>query len=236
MIRLYVPDDLRAGAEVVLSADHSHYLQHVMRQSVGGGVELFNGRDGAFAATLTTAHKKGCVVTLGMHTRAQTPPSGVRLMLALIKRARLEWAVEKATEMGVDSIQLLITDRTQSDHVKAERLQAIATEAAEQCERLDVPQIHAPKPLKHVLASWGEQPLVFCDEALAGAGQTGTAAMQIGSDGLDILIGPEGGFSSDERAHIRAMDAVIPIALGPLVLRADTAVVAALATVRVLTQ
>ena len=226
MIRLYVLHDLQAEAVFDLSAEHSHYLAHVMRQHAGGVIALFNGRHGVWTARIEAVQKKTVQVRLMTCTRPQPPAPQLQLWLALIKRSRLEWAVEKATELGVGRIQLLTTRYTQNDHVRLERLQTIAVEAAEQCGRAEVPEIATPQPLMTALTAWSDGNLVYCDEALAGVDVPFTPTHVRG-----ILIGPEGGFSDDERAHLRGLPFVRPISLGPRILRADTAAVAALVRV-----
>jgi 16S rRNA (uracil1498-N3)-methyltransferase len=254
MIRLYVPDDLSAGRAVAPSPDQARYLIGVMRQTVGDALLLFNGRDGEWRAAIEAISKRGCVLGVEAQTREQASPPDLDLIIALVKRARLETIVEKATELGARSIRLLITRRTNADHTNLARLQAIATEAAEQTGRLDVPNIIAPQKLDFVLDKWPEnQQLMFCDEAgddsdSAWGGEAGKAApalivlknaaenvaqhkVQQTAEGVPpwaIVIGPEGGFAPEERARLRALPFVVPVSLGPRILRADTAAIAAL--------
>ncbi len=241
MIRLFVPDDLGAGARVVLRQDQAHYLVKVMRQGAGAAVHLFNGRDGEWRARLAEAGKRAAVLELEGLTRPLALPPDLNLLVALVKRARLETIVEKAAELGVRRVQLLTTRRTNAGHVSLERLQAIATEAAEQTGRLDVPQVSAPEPLERVLEGWeGPRRLLFCDEAgddpdQRWGGEAGRAApaihalsVQPAREPWAVLIGPEGGFDPAERDRLRALPLVTAVTLGPRILRADTAAIAAL--------
>jgi 16S rRNA (uracil1498-N3)-methyltransferase len=243
MIRLFVSQPLGEGLTVAATADQHRYLAGVMRQGVGDAVLLFNGMDGEWQAELSTVGKRDSILTVTTQTRPQAASPELELVLALIKRTPLEWVVEKATELGVRRIRLVTTRRTNSDHTNVSRLQAIATEAAEQCARLDVPEIVPPQALERVLESWpADRPLAFCDETLAGAARAGAEAGQplarsggwldapagSGPASGGVLIGPEGGFDPAETARLRAHPAVTPQSLGPRILRAETAAVAAL--------
>jgi 16S rRNA (uracil1498-N3)-methyltransferase len=231
MIRLFVPDDLAASRSLALSAAQAHYLRDVMRRGAGEVVALFNGRDGEWAAALSSVERKAVTVIPRERTRVQAPTADLELVVALVKRGRLETIVEKATELGVRRIRLAITRFTQAERTNVERLSAIAQEAAEQTGRLDVPDLVPPARLAAILKSWPpDRALIFCDEAGdAPPILTALAApVPSGASGASILIGPEGGFSPDERASIRALAAVIPVSLGPRILRADTAAIAAL--------
>ena len=226
MIRLFVPDDLQAGARLDLAEAQARYLTTVMRRAVGEAVLLFNGRDGEWRAVVTEAGKRGCALKLEARTRGQTTGPDLDLLIALVKRVRLETIVEKATELGVRRIRLIVTQRTNADHTNRARLQAIAVEAAEQTGRLDAPEVTAVEALDKALAGWDAgRRLVFCDEAgeappmLKAELPPGPAA---------VLIGPEGGFSPQERQRLRALPFVTPVGLGPRILRADTAAIAAL--------
>jgi 16S rRNA (uracil1498-N3)-methyltransferase len=227
MIRLFVPDVLHAGARLALGEGQARYLTTVMRRAVGEAVLVFNGRDGEWRAVITEAGKRGCALAVKEQVRAQTIGPDLDLVVALVKRARLETIVEKATELGVRRIRLAITRYTNADRINLARLFAIAVEAAEQTGRLDVPAVLAPERLEALQDGWeAGRRLVFCDEAgeappmLKALDGTGPAA---------VLIGPEGGFSPEERARLRALPFVVPVGLGPRILRADTAAIAALA-------
>ena len=228
MIRLYVTEPLKAGARLAASADQSHYLVNVMRQAAGDELLLFNGRDGEWRACLAAAGKRGCDLEVLERTRNQHASPDLDLVVALVKRTRLETIVEKAAELGARRVRLAVTERTNAERTRVERLQAIAVEAAEQTGRLDVPQLEAPHKLDALLAKWPVgRPLMFCDEA--GEAPPALDALA-GRDGgpWGVLIGPEGGFSPRERASIRALPQAVPVSLGPRILRADTAAIAAL--------
>jgi 16S rRNA (uracil1498-N3)-methyltransferase len=232
MIRLYTPHfkSLTPELEVRLDAAQSHYLTSVMRASLGHELLIFNGEDGEWRVSVNAIAKKSVSLCLIEQTRPQTQNPGPVLLMALVKRARLETIVEKATELGASEIRLIITKRTQSDHTNIDRLSAIATEAAEQCERLDVPAILAPQKLELAVETFAGQ-VFFADEALcnSGSGASFLALTDTPHDeGRAILIGPEGGFDAEERAALYARARVRPFGLGPRILRADTAAMAAL--------
>jgi len=226
VIRLFVPDALSAGASVAPTPAQAHYLRDVMRRRAGDAVLLFNGRDGEWRAAVAEAGRRGVSLAVLEKAREQRTPPDLELVVALVKRARLETIVEKAAELGARRVRLAITQHTQGERTNVERLAAIATEAAEQTGRLDAPAIEPPRKLAAILDAWpADRALVFCDEAgdappMAHAALTAPAA---------ILIGPEGGFSAEERALVRGLPGVIPVSLGPRILRADTAAIAALA-------
>ncbi|WP_068875662.1 MULTISPECIES: 16S rRNA (uracil(1498)-N(3))-methyltransferase [unclassified Phenylobacterium] len=226
MIRLFVPHDLAPGAALDLDEGQSRYLVAVMRQAVGDEVAVFNGRDGEWRASLAKVGKKAVTLTALSRTRPQETGPDLDLVIALVKRARLETIVEKAAELGARRVLPVVTERTNADHTRVERLQAIAVEASEQTGRLDVPQVLEPEKLDRMLARWdvGRQ-LLFCDEA--GDAPPVLAAVKAGGPWA-ILIGPEGGFSARERAQLRALPYAVPAGLGPRILRADTAAISAL--------
>ncbi len=165
MIRLFVPDDLAAERPVTLSVAQAHYLRDVMRRAAGDEVALFNGRDGEWLSTIAAAHRKAVDVIPKRRVREQAPTADLELVVGLVKRARLETIVEKATELGARRIRLAITRFTQAERANVDRLSAIAVEAAEQTGRLDVPEIVAPAKLEAILAGWPASVLIFCDEA-----------------------------------------------------------------------
>lgn len=226
MIRLFVPHDLAPGAALDLDEGQSRYLAAVMRQAVGDEVAVFNGRHGEWRATLTKVGKKAVTLTALSRTRAQAMGPDLDLVIALVKRARLETIVEKAAELGAMRVRPVVTERTNADHTRVDRLQAIAVEASEQTGRLDVPQVLEPLKLEKLLATWdvGRQ-LLFCDEA--GDALPVLGAVKAGGPWA-ILIGPEGGFSAKEREMLRALPYAVPASLGPRILRADTAAISAL--------
>lgn len=228
MIRLHVSHDLSAGAELALDKGQSRYLAAVMRLSVGDELLAFNGRDGEWRARIAAVGKRA--VTLGVlaQTRAQAAGPDLDLVIALVKRARLETIVEKAAELGARRVRLAITERTNADHTRVERLAAIATEAAEQTGRLDVPEVLAPEKLERLVGGWdASRRLLFCDEA-GDARPVLDALAEAPAGPWAILIGPEGGFSPAERTRLRELPFATPATLGPRILRADTAAISAL--------
>ncbi|MEJ6392796.1 16S rRNA (uracil(1498)-N(3))-methyltransferase [Gymnodinialimonas sp. 2305UL16-5] len=223
-IRLYVDHPLAEGERVALSRDQANYLFNVMRLGIGAEVALFNGRDGEWRAEVAQAGKRAGELACVARSAPQGTPPDLWLLFAPIKKARTDFIVEKAAEMGVARICPVQTAFTNSERIRQDRLQAHAVEAAEQCGGTYVPPVDPLRPLAQVLADWPEgRGLIFADEVLAGADPAplppGPAA---------ILIGPEGGFSDAERTQLRGLDCVTSIALGPRILRADTAAVAAL--------
>ena len=225
-VRLYVDQPLGEGQMVPLSREQAHYLFGVMRLQVGAVLSLFNGRDGEWDGEVIEAGKRGGVLTCRAQTRTLQLPPDLWLLFAPIKKARTDFIVEKATEMGAARIVPVVTDFTNSERVRVDRLQAHAVEAAEQCGGTFVPEVAEPLKLERVLADWPEERhLMFCDEALVGAGQVLGAA---GKGPWAILIGPEGGFSDAERAKLRGLPFAHAVSLGPRILRADTAAVAAM--------
>ena len=242
MIRLHVTGDLGPGAEIAPAAPQAHYLLNVMRLKAGEALLLFNGRDGEWRARLAMTGKRGCRLDVEAQTRLQAASPDVELIVALVKRARLESIVEKAAELGCRRVRLVLTARTNADRTKLDRLQAIATEAAEQTGRLDVPEVTGPDKLDVVLDAWPQgRRLMFCDEAgddpdaewggPEGRARPALEALEAAATARgpwSVLIGPEGGFSPEERTRLRSLDFVTPVTLGPRILRADTAAIAAL--------
>lgn len=225
-IRLYVEHPLGEGQSVPLNRDQAHYLFGVMRMVVGGAVALFNGRDGEWLAEIAEAGKRGGRLACVQQTAPLRMPPDLWLLFAPIKKARTDFIVEKAAEMGVARIVPVQTEFTNAERIRQDRLQAHATEAAEQCGGTFVPEVAELTRLGALLDKWpGERHLMFCDEALAGSAGDLAAAP---SGPWAILIGPEGGFSEAERARLRGFANARAVSLGPRILRADTAAVAAL--------
>jgi len=225
-IRLYVDHPLGAGQSVPLSREQAHYLFGVMRLSQGARLLLFNGKDGEFLAEVTEAGKRGGLLTCLDQTRPLQMPPDLWLLFAPIKKARTDFIVEKAVEMGVARILPVQTEFTNSERIRQDRLQAHAIEAAEQCGASYVPQVEELQKLDRILESWPKnRQLLFCDEARAGARDSLADA---GRGPWAILIGPEGGFSDNERSRLGKLPEMTQISLGPRILRADTAAVAAL--------
>jgi 16S rRNA (uracil1498-N3)-methyltransferase len=225
-IRLYVEHPLGEGQTVPLSRDQAHYLFGVMRRGAGDALLAFNGRDGEWLVTVQEASKKGGVLRVEKQTAPQRNPPDLWVLFAPIKKARTDFIVEKAAEMGAARILPVQTDFTNSERIRQDRLQAHAIEAAEQCGGTYVPEVTDLQKLDRLLQDWPEgRQLMFCDEALAGAAQNLGA---VGGPAWAILIGPEGGFSEAERARLHALPFAHPVSLGPRILRADTAAVAAM--------
>ncbi|WP_421934582.1 16S rRNA (uracil(1498)-N(3))-methyltransferase [Phenylobacterium sp.] len=227
MIRLYVPHDLAATAALPLDDGQSRYLAAVMRQVVGDEVLVFNGRDGEWRATLIETGKRRVILRADRLERPQQIGPDLDLVIAVVKRGRLETIVEKAAELGARRVRPVLTERTNADRVRVERLQAIAVEAAEQTGRLDVPEILEPVKLDRLLKDWSGRSLLFCDEA-GDAKPVLDALAGADSGPWGILIGPEGGFSPAERERLRSLDFTVPATLGPRILRADTAAISAM--------
>jgi 16S rRNA (uracil1498-N3)-methyltransferase len=232
--RIHVAPDLSAGATIELSKDQANHLVNVLRLREGDAAVLFNGRDGAWLGNITRAGKKGATVALSVQVAHQTPPSDLWFGFAPLKVGRLDYLVQKATEMGAGTIQPVVTQFTQA-RTKPEKLAAYALEAAEQCEVLSLPIIAPEIALAPLLDGWrqaqGLRRLLFADEA-AGSSSPVEQINWLKGLPVGILIGPEGGFSEQERELLLAQDFVLPISLGPRILRADTAAVAALALVQ----
>lgn len=225
-IRLYVDHPLGEGQTVPLNRDQAHYLFGVMRQGAGDAVLLFNGREGEWRAEVAEAGKRGGTLLCASQTGPQRNPPDLWLLFAPIKKARTDFIVEKAAEMGAARILPVQTDFTNAERIRQDRLQAHAIEAAEQCGGTFVPEVADLQKLDRLLADWpGDRQLMFCDEALVGAGET---LGQAGGGKWAILIGPEGGFSDAERDRLRALPFAHAVSLGPRILRADTAAVAAM--------
>jgi len=225
-IRLYVDHPLGEGQSVALTREQAHYLFGVMRLTVGDAVVLFNGSDGAWQASVAESGKRGGVLICEVQSAPQSAPPDVWLLFAPIKKARTDFIVEKAVEMGVARLCPVQTAFTNSERIRRDRLQAHAVEAAEQCGATYVPEVADLERLDRVLADWPEdRQIMFCDEGLAG---DGARVPQVAGPWA-ILIGPEGGFSEKERDRLSGMPNAHAVALGPRILRADTAAVAALA-------
>lgn len=228
MIRLFVPHDLAPGADLVLDEGQSRYLAAVMRQAVGDELAVFNGREGEWLARVAQVGKRAVSLTALSQARPQHIGPDLDLVVALVKRARLETIVEKAAELGAARVRPVITERTNADHTKVARLQAIATEAAEQTGRLDVPTIFEPVKLERLLADWESgRRLMFCDEG-GDAAPVVDALRGVRGGAWGILVGPEGGFSPAERSRLRDLSFATPVSLGPRILRADTAAISAM--------
>ena len=225
-IRLYVEHPLGDGQSVPLDRGQAHYLFGVMRQTIGAQVLLFNGRDGEWRASVTEAGKRAGVLYCEEQTKPLQMPPDVWLCFAPIKKTRTDFIVEKAAEMGAARIVPMQTEFTNSGRIQRDRLQAHALEAAEQCGGTYVPEVSELQKFDRLMHDWdSKRRIMFCDEGLASS----LASPRLTDKGpWAIFIGPEGGFSPRERARLHALEYTTPVSLGPRILRADTAAVAAL--------
>jgi len=229
--RLFVKSRLERGAEIALAKDQAHYLGNVLRLKPGEHLLLFNGEDGEWCAELSAIGKKGAEARIAHQTRPQEDGPDLHYLFAPLKRARLDYMAQKATELGASALRPVITRHTVAERVKTDRLLANAVEAAEQCSILGVPEVMEPEKLLKLIGEWDEgRLLIFADEAAPHASPLEVLQARKPSP-LAVLIGPEGGFEREERAALLARSFVVPISLGPRVMRADTAAVAALALV-----
>ncbi|WP_018998171.1 16S rRNA (uracil(1498)-N(3))-methyltransferase [Hirschia maritima] len=238
--RLFVKADLSLGAPLALTSEQANYLFRVLRLKVNDTVRVFNGRDGEWHAIVTEAMRSAGFLRLDEQIIEQADIGDLQLLFAPLKKTCTDFVVEKATELGATLIQPVITKRTQTTTVRVSRLEKIVEEAAEQTERLDIPLVGEPIQLFEALKKWNpERRLIYCDEAgdspdenwggKSGRAEPMVEAISAVEDGLAaILIGPEGGFSSEEREFLRQQEFVIPVSLGPRILRAETAAVSAL--------
>lgn len=231
--RLFVRDDLASGVELAPSADASNYLLNVLRMREGDTIHLFNGRDGEFRASLANVSRRSAKLRVGQRLREQSPRADLDYCFAPLKQARLDYMAQKATEMGAGRLVPVITNRTQVRRINSARLEANVIEAAEQCGVLAVPEVAPAVELRDFLANWpAVRLLVFCDEHAELASPLEALDSHTSREGVSVLIGPEGGFDDAERAAIGRLPNVVRLSLGPRVLRADTAAVAALAIVQ----
>jgi 16S rRNA (uracil1498-N3)-methyltransferase len=228
-IRLFVDHDLAAGASAPLEPEQLHYLLHVMRMKPGDMLLVFNGRDGEWRAALSMRSKREAGILCEEQLRPQPPSSGPWLLFAPLKSARLDYMMQKAVEMGVSRAIPVMTERTQAQRFNAGRARANMIEAAEQCGILSVPDLAPDLPLEACLSSWPkERRLIFCDEATEIANPADVLAALPRDEPYALLIGPEGGFSDSERRLVGGLAKATTLSLGPRILRADTAAVAAL--------
>lgn len=231
--RLFVDAPLQTGAEVTLDRDRANYLFNVLRLTAGHAVLLFNGRDGEWRATVAAAGKRGGTLGVGERTREQPAPTGVELLFAPLKHARLDYLVQKAVEMGASRIQPVLTQHTQVTRINLERMRANVIEAAEQCGVIAIPDVGEPVDFARMLETLApERLVVFCDEDAEVADPVAALAGAPRHDGVALVIGPEGGFADGERAALLKRGHALRLSLGPRILRADTAAVAALALVQ----
>lgn len=232
--RLFLDTPLARGLMIELDASAVNYVVNVLRMKAGARLLVFNGRDGEWEAELVNAARRQAEISIGEQTRAQTGGPALTYAFAPLKRARLDYMVQKATELGVQNLTPVLTDRTVTDRIKLDRMRANVIEAAEQCGILRVPEISEPVRLSHWLAARtsSERPprLIVCDESAPIADPV-AALSEVTPGPTAVLIGPEGGFSDAERSAFRAVPDVVVLSLGPRIMRADTAAVAALTLV-----
>ncbi len=226
--RLYVEESLSTNAEVPLTREQAHYLTGVLRMNAGDAVRAFNGRDGEWLAYLTSVTKKSAALRCEQLESAAKLPPDIDYLFAPLKHARLDYMVQKATELGARRLRPVMTNRTVAERVNLERMRANVVEAAEQCNLVHVPEVLEPEKLEKVLAAWDHaRMLVFCDETMEDTNPLKSLSnMKLPAA---VLVGPEGGFTPDEINLLKSLPFVRPISLGPRILRADTAAIAALA-------
>ncbi len=231
--RLHVASPLAVGAATALSAEQANYLANVLRLGAGARVIAFNGRDGEFSAEIAALGRKGLTLVLTAQTRPPEPAPGLELLFAPLKHARLDYMAQKAVEMGVGRLRPVVTRRTQVVRLNLDRLESNAIEACEQCGAVWTPEVRPLEPLARALAAWPpERLLIFCDEDAPGGGALDALSGAKAERGVGLLIGPEGGFDDAERAAVLRVPGVLRLGLGPRVLRADSAAIAAIALVQ----
>ncbi|MCB1382256.1 MAG: 16S rRNA (uracil(1498)-N(3))-methyltransferase [Notoacmeibacter sp.] len=230
--RMFLDSPLTSGGAIEADAEQSNYLLNVLRMADGAELLTFNGRDGEWLSHVSRASKKKALVTPAEQTRPQSPLPDLVYCFAPLKTGRLDYMIQKAVEMGAGVIQPVLTQHTQVHRPGTNKMRANALEAAEQCGILAVPEVREPVKLEKLLAEWdATRRIIFCDEGAEGDNPL-PVLTAIREEKLAVLIGPEGGFSEDERRQLHALPFVSAIPLGPRVLRADTAAVAALAVVQ----
>jgi 16S rRNA (uracil1498-N3)-methyltransferase len=230
--RLVLDADLKAGTEIALGRDQANYVRNVLRMPAGAPLLVFNGRDGEWRAELREVGRRDASVLVRSQARPQSPPGALDYAFAPLKHARLDYMVQKAVEMGAANLTPVMTRHTQVSRVNLERMRANVIEAAEQCGVLSIPAVHEPQPFDRWIAAVAhERTLVFCDEDAETADPV-EALHRAPNAPVTLLIGPEGGFDESERRVLLARERVIRLSLGPRILRADTAAVAALALVQ----
>jgi 16S rRNA (uracil1498-N3)-methyltransferase len=231
--RLYVDAPLAEGERLTLAAEPTNYLANVLRLGEGARVLVFNGRDGEFAARLASSSRRALALAIEARLRPQESPADLDYLFAPLKHARLDYMAQKAVEMGAKRLRPVMTRRTQASRLNMARLKANAIEAAEQCGVIWLPEVEEAAPLGRVLTDWpADRLLIFCDEEAPLADPIEALADGERGAPLALLIGPEGGFDETERAAILRLPKVLRLSLGPRVLRADTAAVAALALIQ----
>lgn len=233
--RIYINAAFRANEPVTFDKAQCHYIVNVMRLKPGDKLRLFNGCDGEWLSEISKTSRRDASAICQKQLRMQVPLCDLHYLFAPLKHARLDYMVQKATEMGVGVLQPVFTQNTNVSRIKMERMRANAVEAAEQCNLLSIPEVREPKKLEQILSNWDkERKIIFCDEGAEHSSPVNTLNMlsENGSGAFAVLIGPEGGFTQAERTMLHQSDCTIAISLGPRIMRADTAAVAALALVQ----
>jgi 16S rRNA (uracil1498-N3)-methyltransferase len=231
--RLHIEQPLSAGGEIVLSREQGHYLTGVLRLSAGDAVRAFNGRDGEWFAYLATVSKKSVSLRCERRVAEAKLPPDIDYIFAPLKHARLDYVVQKATELGARRLRPVMTSRTVAERVNLERMRANVVEASEQCNLVHVPEVLEPEKLEKVLVTWEKgRSLVYCDETKIDPNPL--ESLKSVRTPTAVLVGPEGGFTDDEKILLKSQAFIIPISLGPRIMRADTAAIAALTLVQAL--
>ena len=231
--RLFVESALAADVQLQVTDAQAHYLSHVLRMKEGDAVAVFNGQDGEWHATIATVRKKEVVLTVYQQRKPHYAPPDIWLLFAPIKHGRIDYLIEKATELGVTRLLPVITEHTMVSRVNTQRLRAHAVEAAEQCGRVDVPVVEEPLSLEKTLHGWpSTRQLFYGDEDGRGLPFQQVLAQENTHTSCAVLIGPEAGFSSKEHALLQVHASVTPVSMGPRVMRADTAALAALVCIQ----
>ncbi|MBB3313124.1 16S rRNA (uracil1498-N3)-methyltransferase [Rhizobium sp. BK196] len=232
MQRLFIDAPLSKGAAVEASFDQFNYLANVLRMEEGAEILLFNGRDGEWKGSLTFPTRKRILLTVSEETRPQPAPSDLHYLFAPLKVGRMDYLVQKAVEMGAGLLQPVMTQHVQGKITNLDKIRANVIEAAEQCGILGIPDVAEPVRLADLLDRWpADRRIIYCDEGDAGQNPLPLLS-RVTERKLALLVGPEGGFSEEERARLRSLDFVTAIPLGPRILRADTAAVAAMAVIQ----
>ena len=231
--RLHLAETLSARSEIILSREQGHYLTVVLRLSSGDAVRPFNGRDGEWLAYLATVSKKSVSLRCERRVAEAKLPPDIDYIFAPLKHARLDYVVQKATELGARRLRPVMTSRTVAERVNLERMRANVIEAAEQCNLVHIPEVLEPEKLEKILATWERgRSLVYCDETMVD--HNPLTSLNFVRAPAAVLVGPEGGFTDEEKALLKSKAFVIPISLGPRIMRADTAAIAALTIVQAL--
>ena len=229
--RLHLEGPLSANGEITLGREQAHYLTGVLRLSAGDAVRAFNGKDGEWLAYLATVTKKSVSLRCERRVAEAKLPPDIDYIFAPLKHARLDYMVQKATELGARRLRPVMTSRTVAERVNLDRMRANVVEAAEQCNLVHVPEVLEPEKLEKVLASWEQgRSLVYCDETKIDTNPL--ESLKALKTPSAVLVGPEGGFTEDEKKLLNSSNFVIPISLGPRIMRADTAAIAALTLVQ----